>query len=109
MPPLYQRKPYNIFIHSHILKEVSADSEFLCDGCKTLCFGTRYPCELCEFDLHDHRGTSPMELSCFMHEHGIMLVTRKPHATQQIDCVYDLDGDLVEGLFYGCTLFVTIA
>ncbi|KAK8553749.1 hypothetical protein V6N12_030732 [Hibiscus sabdariffa] len=31
-----------------------------------------------------------MELSCFMHDHGIMLVIRKPQATRQIDRVCDL-------------------
>ncbi|KAL4341945.1 hypothetical protein GQ457_08G019760 [Hibiscus cannabinus] len=96
MPPLYQRKPYNIFTHSHTLKEVSTDSEFLCNGCKTLGFGTWYPCELCDFDLHDQSGTSPMELSSFMHKHGIMLVICKPRATRQIDRVCELDGDLVK-------------
>ncbi|KAE8662759.1 Pyrroline-5-carboxylate synthetase isoform 1 [Hibiscus syriacus] len=103
MTPL-SRKTIQHFTHSHSLREVSADSEFLCGGCKTLGSSFRYGCELCDFDLHDHCGTCPIELSSFLHEHGLKLVIRKPKATRQNDRFCDLCGDLVEGLFYRCSI-----
>ncbi|XVF08163.1 hypothetical protein REPUB_Repub06bG0202400 [Reevesia pubescens] len=103
MAPL-SKKTVQHFTHCHTLTEVSASTEFLCNGCMTLGFGTRYRCEPCDFDLHDHCATCPTELSSFMHDHGLKLVVRKPQATRQNDRVCDLCGDPVEGLFYRCKL-----
>ncbi|XWS59865.1 hypothetical protein CRYUN_Cryun08bG0158700 [Craigia yunnanensis] len=71
MAPL-SKKTIQHFTHCHPLTEVSANTEFLCNGCRTLGFGTRYRCEPCDFDLHDHCAICPMEieLSSFMHGHG---------------------------------------
>ncbi|XVF55197.1 hypothetical protein PTKIN_Ptkin06aG0017500 [Pterospermum kingtungense] len=103
MAPL-SKKTIQHFTHCHPLTGVSANAEFLCDGCKTFGFGTRYRCEPCNFDLHDHCATCPMELSSFMHEHVLKLVVRKPKSRCQNDRVCDLCGDPVEGLFYRCYL-----
>ncbi|TYJ40038.1 hypothetical protein E1A91_A04G112200v1, partial [Gossypium mustelinum] len=59
------------FTHFHPLTKVSANTEFLCDGCRTLGFGTRYRCKPCDFDLHDHCANSPLEISSFMHQYGL--------------------------------------
>ncbi|OMO97278.1 C1-like protein [Corchorus olitorius] len=92
------------FTHDHPLTEANSDTEFLCDGCKTLGTGTRYRCEPCGFDLHDYCATCPMELPSFMHEHNLKLVLRKPKDACQIIRVCDLCNDPVEGLFYRCQL-----
>ncbi|XWS55622.1 hypothetical protein CRYUN_Cryun09bG0016600 [Craigia yunnanensis] len=92
------------FTHCHSLTKLSANTEFLCDGCRILGNGTRYRCEPCDFDLHYHCGTCPMELSSFMHEHGLKLVLHKLQDTRQNDRFCDLCGDTVEGLFYRCNL-----
>ncbi|KAA3463819.1 C1-like protein [Gossypium australe] len=68
MAPL-TKKTIQHFTHFHPLTKVSANTEFLCDGCSTLGFGTRYRCEPCDFDLHDHCANSPLEISSFMHQH----------------------------------------
>ncbi|XVF76688.1 hypothetical protein PTKIN_Ptkin13bG0286800 [Pterospermum kingtungense] len=94
------KKTIQHFTHCHSLTELSANKEFLCDGCNTLGNGIRYRCERCDFDLHDHCGTCPMELSSFMHQHGLKLVLCK----QQLGRVCDLCDDPVEGLFYRCNL-----
>ncbi|XWS55621.1 hypothetical protein CRYUN_Cryun09bG0016500 [Craigia yunnanensis] len=92
------------FTHCHPLTKLSANKEFLCHGCGILGDGTRYRCEPCDFDLHDHCGTCPMELSSFMHEHGLKLVLHKLQDTRQNDRVCDLCGDTVERLVYRCNL-----
>ncbi|TYI87584.1 hypothetical protein E1A91_D04G145800v1, partial [Gossypium mustelinum] len=56
------------FTHCHPLMKVSANIEFLCDGCRTLGFGTRYRCEPCDSDLHDHYANFPLEISSFKHQ-----------------------------------------
>ncbi|KAE8662756.1 Pyrroline-5-carboxylate synthetase isoform 1 [Hibiscus syriacus] len=87
MTPL-SRKTIQHFTHSHSLREVSADSEILCGGCKTLedvrhamhpyhplrlqrsvpgkcmvcndtCKSWHYRCGLCSFDLHLECVLSP--------------------------------------------------
>ncbi|GMJ11686.1 hypothetical protein like AT2G37820 [Hibiscus trionum] len=87
------------FIHCcHPLTQVSADSEFLCRGCRTPGSGTRYRCEPCDLDLHEYCADCPMELSSFMDKHSLELVGYKP------DHVCDLCDDPIEGLFYRCEL-----
>ncbi|KAE8693498.1 putative Cysteine/Histidine-rich C1 domain family protein [Hibiscus syriacus] len=82
----------------HPLTEVSADTEFLCGGCRTLGSGTRFRCEPCGLDLHHHCADCPTEISSFMHQHSLQLVGCKT------DRVCDLCDDPVEGLFYRCEL-----
>ncbi|XP_017976365.1 PREDICTED: uncharacterized protein LOC18597688 [Theobroma cacao] len=103
MTPL-SKKTMQHFTHSHPLTEVYADTEFLCDGCRTLGIGTRYRCESCHFDLHDHCATCPSELSSFMHEHDLKLVVFRPQAACQNGRFCDLCGDPIEGIFYHCKL-----
>ncbi|XVE76789.1 hypothetical protein DITRI_Ditri13aG0008700 [Diplodiscus trichospermus] len=87
------------YTHSHPLTKVPVNAEFLCNGCRTLGSGIRYRCEHCNFDLHDHCATCPLEFSSFMHHHGLKLV-HEPQANR----VCDLCNDPVEGLFYRCNL-----
>ncbi|KAK6231358.1 DC1 - like 10 [Theobroma cacao] len=99
------QKTVQHFTHDHPLTEVDARTEFVCDGCRTLGVGTRYGCESCDFDLHDHCATCPLELSSFMHEHDLKLVVSKPQATSlQNERFCDLCGDPVQGIFYQCRL-----
>ncbi|XVE61950.1 hypothetical protein DITRI_Ditri06bG0079500 [Diplodiscus trichospermus] len=102
MAPLSKETIEHFTHNGHPLTEVSTNTEFLCNGCSTLGFGTRYRCERCDFDLHERCATCPLELSSFMHEHPLKLVVRKPQATCQNDRVCDLCSDPVEGLFYRC-------
>ncbi|KAK6244947.1 hypothetical protein QUC31_011356 [Theobroma cacao] len=99
------QKTVQHFTHDHPLTEVDARTEFVCDGFRTLGVGTRYGCESCDFDLHDHCATCPLELSSFMHEHDLKLVVSKPQATSlQNERFCDLCGDPVQGIFYQCRL-----
>ncbi|MBA0750781.1 hypothetical protein Gogos_002168 [Gossypium gossypioides] len=68
MAPL-SKKTIQHFTHCHPLTKVSTNTEFLCDGCRTLGFGTRYRCEPCDSNLHDYCANSPLEISSFMHQH----------------------------------------
>ncbi|KAK8359714.1 hypothetical protein V6Z11_A04G115600 [Gossypium hirsutum] len=68
MAPL-SKKTIQHFTHFHPLTKVSANTKFLCDGCRTLGFGTRYRRKPCDFDLHDHCANSPLEISSFMHQY----------------------------------------
>ncbi|XVF76689.1 hypothetical protein PTKIN_Ptkin13bG0286900 [Pterospermum kingtungense] len=98
MAPL-SKKTIQHFTHRHPLTEFSANIEFICDGCNTPGHGTWYRCEHCDFDLHEYCGTCPMELSSFIHQHGLKLVHSK-----QRKRYCDLCGDPVKGLFYRCNL-----
>ncbi|KAK1563009.1 hypothetical protein Q3G72_020736 [Acer saccharum] len=106
MAPLTKKKTIVHFTHpGHQLSEVFENQEYLCDGCKTHGIGTRYRCNACDFDLHEHCGTCPMTLSTFLHpQHQLQLVVRKPQGTRQIERICDVCGDHVEGLFYRCKL-----
>ncbi|KAL5740533.1 hypothetical protein ACOSQ2_029713 [Xanthoceras sorbifolium] len=105
MAPL-PKKTIEHFTHpGHQLIEVFDNEEYLCDGCKTLGVGTRYRCNACDFDLHEHCGKCPMTFTSFMHpQHQLNLVVRKPQAERQIERICDFCGDHVEGLFYRCKL-----
>ncbi|OMO71032.1 C1-like protein [Corchorus olitorius] len=91
--------------HVHPLTQFNSDREFLCNGCRTLGDGKSYRCQFCNFNLHERCATCPLELSCFMHEHRLKLVS-KSEALNLMDQVMkklcDLCGDPVEGLFYEC-------
>lgn len=40
--------------HQHPLELKSYIKPYICDGCKVQGFGSRYRCEQCDFDLHEH-------------------------------------------------------
>ncbi|XVE96935.1 hypothetical protein REPUB_Repub02eG0267000 [Reevesia pubescens] len=104
MVPL-PRNTIQHFTHNHPLTQVYENKEFLCDGCKTLGFGTRYRCHDCDFDLHEHCSACPMVFSSFMHpQHNLTLALLYPQANHQTLHACDVRGDLVEGLFYRCQL-----
>lgn len=99
MASISSKKTIRHFTHNHPLAELSANKEFLSGGCGALGNGTRYRCEPCNFDLHHHCGTCPMELTSFLHQqHDLKLVVCK----LQQDHVCELCDDPVEGLFYRC-------
>ncbi|KAL4188648.1 hypothetical protein AMTRI_Chr08g161430 [Amborella trichopoda] len=91
---------------SHYVHEVYMASEFLCNGCKTLGFGTRYRCGSCDFDLHPHCTTCPRTLPpSYIHpNHSMELVMRKAAGIRQNHRQCDVCGDQVLGLFYRCAL-----
>ncbi|KAK2972298.1 hypothetical protein RJ640_014356 [Escallonia rubra] len=64
----------------HSLAELTAELEFLCDGCKTFGMGKMFVCHPCNFSLHDYCGTCPGSLSSFMHPHPL---TRVPQRAQE--------------------------
>ncbi|KAF8397381.1 hypothetical protein HHK36_016294 [Tetracentron sinense] len=94
------------FTHSgHPLIEIYDANKFVCGGCKTPGFGTRYRCDACDFDLHEHCSNCPINLSSYMHPlHPLTLVVRKPQASRQKKRFCDLCHEDVAGLFYKCEL-----
>ncbi|XP_059306497.1 protein VACUOLELESS GAMETOPHYTES-like [Lycium ferocissimum] len=70
------------FTHpKHTLTLFDSNTEYSCDGCKSHGIGKRYRCHGCDFDLHEHCGTCPMNLSSFLHPyHSLKLVVcKQPH------------------------------
>lgn len=92
------------FTHpAHPLLEHNAATEYICDGCKTLGTGTRFRCNMCDFDLHEYCGKCPTSLSSFMHPlHYLSLVVLKPQGMRTNDRICNVCGDSIEGLFYRC-------
>ncbi|CAK9185371.1 unnamed protein product [Ilex paraguariensis] len=91
------------FTHpGHRLVQLTANTEYVCDGCKTNGSGTRYRCNRCDFDIHEFCGTCPRSLSSFMHPHPLNLLVCKAKATRRNERVCNVCGDHVEGLFYRC-------
>ncbi|PIN12979.1 hypothetical protein CDL12_14401 [Handroanthus impetiginosus] len=77
------------------------DQEYLCNGCRTLGTGRRYPCDGCDFDLDEYCGTCPRTLSSFVRQnHTLTLVMRRPQSTRQVTRICDVCSVPVEGLFY---------
>ncbi|KAL8039322.1 hypothetical protein ABFX02_10G028400 [Erythranthe guttata] len=106
MAPL-PKKSIDHFIHpGHPLTPFDGDTEYLCDGCKTVGgAGKRFRCSHsgCDFDLHDYCATCPRQLTSFMHKpHALALVMRKGQSQRVNERVCDVCKDPVEGLFYRC-------
>lgn len=92
------------FTHpGHLLVKLNANTEYLCDGCKTLGSGSSFRCITCNFDLHEYCGKCPRSLTSFMHpQHPLSLLVRKEQGTRTNDRGCDVCGESVEGLFYWC-------
>lgn len=91
------------FTHHHpiILHDDSINPKYLCEGCMTYGFGTRYHCNCCTFNLHEYCATCPQILSSFMHpRHPLKLVERNHLG----DRACNICRDLIEGLSYRCEL-----
>ncbi|KAM7491991.1 hypothetical protein LguiA_034912 [Lonicera macranthoides] len=91
-------KFYHFTHPNHPLQQVCIAQEYNCDGCNTLGYGTRFRCESCDFDLHDHCASCPFTVSSYLHpQHHLNLVNLvgKAHFC-------DVCGDLASGIFYTC-------
>ncbi|KAK4342851.1 hypothetical protein RND71_038667 [Anisodus tanguticus] len=106
MAPLPKNITIQHFTHpKHSLTLFDSNAKYLCDGCKIPGIGKRYRCHGCDFDLHEHCGTCPMNLSSFLHPyHSLKLVVRKPRGDCRLDLICNVCCDSVEGLFYRCEL-----
>ncbi|KAK9266431.1 hypothetical protein L1049_021434 [Liquidambar formosana] len=99
MAPARKRTIQHSTHPGHLLAEVYMNKEYICDGCNTLGYGTRYRCDGCNFDLHEHCGTCPARFSSFMHpRHQLNLIF------SHIDRICGVCGDRVEGRYYRCNL-----
>ncbi|KAJ0028304.1 hypothetical protein Pint_35329 [Pistacia integerrima] len=93
------------FTHpNHLLYNVNDDVEYLCDGCNTKGAGTRYRCNLCDFDLHEYCATCPMALSSVMHpQHQLNLLVRTPEDSLQNPSRFcHVCRENIGALFYSC-------
>lgn len=54
----------NHFSHpQHKLRFEYKEVPFKCDGCKEAGIGSRYTCDICEFDLHKHCALTPLTIT----------------------------------------------
>ncbi|XP_059288546.1 protein VACUOLELESS GAMETOPHYTES-like [Lycium ferocissimum] len=107
MAALPQNSTIQHFTHpKHTLTLFDSHTKYLCDGCKIHGIGKRYRCHGCDFDLHEHCGTCPMNLSSFLHpDHSLKLVVcKQPHGNRQFNRICNVCCDSVEGMYYRCEL-----
>ncbi|KAA8516378.1 hypothetical protein F0562_016671 [Nyssa sinensis] len=102
MAPVPMRTKEHFTHPGHPLEVFYAETEFLCDGCKTLGTGTRFRCDGCHFNLQVYCWRCPRNLSSFMHPHPLTLVVRSAQEMSQNERSCDVCGEFVEGLFYQC-------
>ncbi|KAF5190883.1 Cysteine/histidine-rich C1 domain protein [Thalictrum thalictroides] len=93
------------FSHKHPLLNVSRNSDFICDGCSSYGFDSRYECRNCNFDLHEFCATCPKFLSSYMHpEHRLVFQPKLPDSMiyAGLVAICDVCEDVIEGFFYTC-------
>ncbi|KAK6943022.1 DC1 [Dillenia turbinata] len=96
------RRTHHFTHQGHELTEFNDHSKFLCNGCRSLGFGSRYRCHPCNFDLHDYCAECPPSLNSFMHpNHPLQLMLYEPqHRARFCNVCFNPIG----GLYYHCNL-----
>ncbi|CAH1436614.1 unnamed protein product [Lactuca virosa] len=99
---LMSTKALTHFMHpSHQLTEHTADTIFICNGCKMYGTGTRFTCTSCNFDLHDYCAKCPPSLPFTVnHPHPMSLVVNKPQINHNKHC--QICRSQIQGLAYMC-------
>ncbi|KAL3327394.1 hypothetical protein AABB24_035195 [Solanum stoloniferum] len=88
--------------HPIILHDDTINPKYLCEGCMTYGFGTRYHCHACTFNLHEDCAKCTRILSSFMHPHHPLRLVERDHLSGDRAC--NICCDLIEGLSYRCEL-----
>ncbi|CAN4106013.1 unnamed protein product [Withania somnifera] len=87
--------------HTIVLHDDTINPNYLCEGCMTYGFGTRYHCHACTFNLHEYCASCPRILSSFMHPlHSLSLIEHDPLHER----ICNICRDPIEGLSYRCEL-----
>nr|XP_016507408.1 PREDICTED: diacylglycerol kinase theta-like [Nicotiana tabacum] len=96
MAPLRQQHEHPITIYDD-----ANNTKYLCEGCMIPGSGKRYHCHDCNFNLHEHCGTCPPNLSSFMHPYHSLKLVERNHLRERF-C--NVCRDTIEGLSYRCEL-----
>uniref|UniRef100_A0A3Q7HYI5 DC1 domain-containing protein n=2 Tax=Solanum lycopersicum TaxID=4081 RepID=A0A3Q7HYI5_SOLLC len=86
--------------HSLILHHDTINPKYLCEGCMTYGFGTRYHCHACTSNLHEDCAKCPRILWSFMHPHHPLRLVERDHQSGDRAC--NICRELIEGLSYRC-------
>ncbi|KAG5583832.1 hypothetical protein H5410_044266 [Solanum commersonii] len=88
--------------HPLILHDDTINPKYLCEGCMTYGFGTRYHCHACTFNLHEYCATCPRIIRSFMHPNHPLRLVERDHLSGDRAC--NICCGLIEGLSYRCEL-----
>jgi len=94
--------------HEHELELKNYQKPYMCDGCKEHGYGSRYRCELCDFDLHDEcMFTSPKTYHELFKESTFKFYNQPPGKCCMRNCddcrrYCDACGKAINGFVYHC-------